>query len=94
MSDNQELVNETLEQICQRQYEEIERKSVQVWDLEEEIRVLNCKISEQQQIIDQKDKRILDLETWCAQLQTWLDKEKQRNLLRRILLTLLFYGFQ
>lgn len=86
MSEKQDMWTEmTLGQICQQQYEEIEKKNIQLWDFEEENSLLRQKNAQLQTIIDQRNARIDELERWCTYLQTCLDKEKQHNLLGRIL---------
>ena len=85
MNKEQELLaNETLEKICRQQYEEIEKKSIQIWDLEEENRVLRNESLAMKEVVDRHLIRIDELEKWCTHLQTNLDKEIKRNIPFRI----------
>ena len=80
MTEMLETVSE-LEQICQQQCEEIEKQKVQIWDLEEELRVLSKKPVARQETIDKQTSRINELEAWCTHLQKSLDKEKDMGIL-------------
>lgn len=44
----------------------------------------NLKIAELEKNLEEKNRKIIELEEWCVQLQNWLDQEKKRNVLRRI----------
>lgn len=74
MNDEQKLFSE-LELICQKQKREIEKLRLQLWDIEEENRVLQRKIENQQKEIEVKEYRICELETWCTHLQSIIDKD-------------------
>lgn len=84
MKEKLESMEISLEQICRQQYQEIEKKSVQIWDLEAEILVLRKKVDEQSQIIAEQKIRIEELEKWCGYLQEWGDKLKKHAILYRI----------
>ena len=73
-----------LEEICCRQYKEIEKKRVQIWDLEAEILVLQKQAAEQEAIIAEQKAKIDELEKWCGYLQDWVDKLKKHAILYRI----------
>lgn len=73
-----------LETICQQQYELIERNKVQIWDLEEEARVLRDKTVALQTVIDKQLGRINELEAWCTHLQRCLDQEKDFSILYKV----------
>ena len=68
-----------LEQICQQQFEEIENKKLQIWDLEEEVRVLREGKTALEQNLEAKTARIDDLERWCAHLQAIIDAREART---------------
>lgn len=68
-----------LEQICQQQFEEIENKKLQIWDLEEEVRVLREGNATLEQTMEAKTTRIDDLERWCAHLQAIIDVREERS---------------
>ena len=79
------LADMTLEQICRQQYDEIEKKNIQLWDFEEENAILHQKVAELQEVIVQREARIHDLEVWCTKLQARLDeKEDNCDILIRI----------
>ena len=78
------LADMTLEQICRQQYEEIEKKRIQQWDLEEENLIYQQRVSELEEIINQRNIRIDELEKWCTYLQACLDKEKKYNIPARL----------
>lgn len=85
MSEKQNMLTDmTLGQICRQQYDEIEKKNIQLWDLEEENRLYQQKVLELQAVIKQRENRIDELEKWCGYLQSCLDREKKRNILARI----------
>ena len=69
----------SLEQICRQQYEEIEKKKLQIWDVEEENRLLRiCN----QRLTEDEEKhlgRIDELERWCTHLQRLLDAEVEKR---------------
>lgn len=69
----------SLEQICQQQYEEIAKKKLQIWDVEEENRLLRIRIREMQGTIDKHIKRVDDLERWCGHLQSIIDSETEQR---------------
>ena len=71
MENNQKLLDR-LQGICTKQHEEIEQKKVQVWDLEEENRMLRKRVESLLATIDEKERRIEELEEWCR----WLEKRK------------------
>ena len=73
MEENNKIL-QRLEQICQKQHEELEQKRVQVWDLEEENEVLKRRFETQQNEIAMRDKRIDEYENWCAHLQKQIDQ--------------------
>lgn len=68
-----------LEEICRQQYEEIEKKKLQLWDVEEENRVLRSSIDEYQKTVEKHVNRIDDLERWCSHLQSIIDKEAEER---------------
>lgn len=68
-----------LEQICQQQFEEIENKKLQIWDLEEEVRVLQEGKTALEQTLEAKAARVDDLERWCAHLQAIIDAREART---------------
>lgn len=68
-----------LEAICRQQYEEIAKKKLQLWDVEEENRVLHCRIDEYQKTVDKYVDRVNELERWCTHLQGIIDKEMEEK---------------
>ncbi len=69
----------SLEQICQQQYEEIEKKKIQIWDVEEENRLLRISRQELLETVDKHVNRIDELERWCTHLQGIIDSEQQKR---------------
>lgn len=65
-----------LEEICRRQYEEIENKSIQIWDVEEENRILRCSLEEKEKDLEKRIHRIDELEKWCTHLQSIIDRHE------------------
>lgn len=78
MTDLQSDIPE-LEEICQQQYDEIEKKKMLVWDLEEENRLLNVRTAQLETKLDEKQNRIDDLERWCAHLQGIIDANAEKE---------------
>lgn len=68
-----------LEQICQKQYVQLEKKELQIWDVEEENRVLRIHIQELNKNLDEKKKRVDELERWCSHLQKIIDSETEQR---------------
>lgn len=62
-----------LEQICRQQYEEIQHKKQQIWDVEEENRLLRLRIQELEGEVGRKTDRVNELEQWCSHLQGIID---------------------
>lgn len=69
----------SLAEICHQQYDELERKRLQIWDVEEENRLLRIRIQELQGAVDKHMKRVDDLERWCGHLQGIIDAEKEQR---------------
>lgn len=65
---------DAIKKICQQQYMEIEARKVQLFDIEEENRVLNLKIANLHELNEQYKNRINELEQWCRHLQSIIDK--------------------
>ena len=84
MRKKHESIKLNMEEICCQQYKEIERKSVQIWDLEAEIAVLQKQAAEQEKIIAEQKVKIEELEKWCGYLQEWVDRLKKHAILYRI----------
>lgn len=78
MEKSQNLLHE-LETICRQQYEEIEKKKMQLWDMEEENRVMQRCIADHEKKEQELQNRIDDLERWCGHLQSIIDKESNRR---------------
>jgi len=74
--DELEITVSDLEEICRRQYEEIENKDLQIWDVEEENRVLRRSLEETEKELEQRLHRIDDLERWCTHLQAIIDRHE------------------
>lgn len=72
MKDNQTL-QQDLQVICLQQKETITRQAVQIWDLEEEIRVLNRQIRDLQTEADKSQEKIDKFELWCDHQQTLIN---------------------
>lgn len=68
-----------LEQICRQQYEEIQYKKQQIWDVEEENRLLRLRIQELEGEVGRKTDRVNELEQWCAHLQSIVDEEARQR---------------
>ena len=67
------------ESVMQNYLQQIEKNRVQIWDLEEENRVLNERYIAMKNEIAEKDERIQELEDWCEHLQDSLDGERKYN---------------
>lgn len=65
---------DVMKKICQRQYIEIEAHKVQLFDIEEENRVLNLQIANLHELNEQYRNRINELEQWCGHLQSVIDR--------------------
>lgn len=72
MKDNQ-LTPQELQVLCLQQKETLIRQEVQIWDLEEEIRVLNKHIDDLQEELDKRQEKIDKFELWCDHQQTLLN---------------------
>lgn len=70
---NAEILTE-MEQICEKQYDEIRRKKTQLLDLEEEIRLAARQNTELQLLLEKRNQRIDELGKWCTHLQTKIDE--------------------
>ena len=81
MKDNQTMQTE-LEAVCLQQKEIITRQEVQIWDLEEEIRVLNRQIKSMEEDAEKAQEKIDKFELWCDHQQTLInakDIEKMKT---------------
>ena len=74
MEKSQNLLHE-LETICRQQYEEIEKKKIQLWDMEEENRVMQRCVADHQKKEQELQSRIDELERWCGHLQSIIDRD-------------------
>lgn len=72
MKDNQTLHTD-FEALCLQQKETITRQQVQIWDLEEEIRVLNRQIERMEADADKAQEKIDKFELWCDHQQTLIN---------------------
>ena len=72
MKDNQTLQTD-FEALCLHQKETLTRQKVQIWDLEEEIRVLNRQIQAMEASADKAQEKIDKFELWCDHQQTLLN---------------------
>ena len=78
MEKSQNLLHE-LESICRQQYEEIEKKKIQLWDMEEENRVMQRCVEDHEKKEVQLQNRIDELERWCGRLQGIIDVEAEEK---------------
>ena len=88
MSDKQRVMeNNDLEWRCQKLSDEIEKKKISLWIIEEENSILNDEISFLNETLEAREKRIDELEAWCAHLQRIIDNAnvKKPSIIRRIL---------
>ena len=69
----------SLRQICREQGEEIEKKKLQIEDVEEENRLLRIRIRELEEAIDEQVKRKEELRCWCSHLQSIIDSDVKRQ---------------
>lgn len=85
MKDNQTIAAES-EALCLHQKEIITRQEVQIWDLEEEIRVLNRQIRDLQDQADKQLEKIDKFELWCDHQQALINaKDIERiNLVKEL----------
>lgn len=74
MKDNQTLQTD-FEALCLHQKETITRQQVQIWDLEEEIRVLNRQIKTMEEAADKSQEKIDKFELWCDHQQTLINSK-------------------
>ena len=74
MKDNQTLQTD-FEALCLQQKETITRQQVQIWDLEEEIRVLNRQIKRMEEDSDKAQEKIDKFELWCDHQQTLINSQ-------------------
>lgn len=63
-----------LEMICQQQNKEIEKLKIQLWDVEEENRVLYRSIAKQKKELETKEQEVKELEGMYNDLQNIIDK--------------------
>ena len=61
------------EALCLHQKETITRQEVRIWDLEEEIRVLNRQIQTMEEAADKAQEKIDKFELWCDHQQTLIN---------------------
>lgn len=68
-----------IEEICSKQFELIEEKKLQIWDLEEENRIYLNRLDELAGLLLKRQERIDDLERWCSHLQGIIDKNEDKS---------------
>lgn len=78
MEKSQNLLHE-LETICRQQYEEIEKKKIQLWDMEEENRVMQRCVEDHKKKEQALQNRIDELERWCGHLQGIIDHDAEEK---------------
>ena len=76
---NEGEIMSSLRQICRQQGEEIEKKKLQIEDVEEENRLLRVRIRESEKAIDVQVKRKEELQRWCGHLQSIVDAYTERQ---------------
>ena len=69
----------SLRQICQQQGEEIEKKKLQIEDVEEENRLLRIRIRDLEAAVDEQVKQKEELRCWCSHLQSIIDSDVKRQ---------------
>ena len=69
----------SLRQICREQGAEIEKKKLQIEDVEEENRLLRIRIRELEEAIDEQVKQKEELRCWCSHLQSIIDSDVKRQ---------------
>lgn len=75
MKDEQSVMKTNdLELLCQKLRDEVEKKEISLWVIEEENNTLHAKIVFLNDLIEKREKRIDDLEAWCRHLQQLLDE--------------------
>lgn len=79
MREDSEKLLHTLQEVCRQQHEELERKRIQIWDQEEENRVLRKKAEALQEKNGRMKERIEELEAWCGHLQNCIDEEEREK---------------
>lgn len=79
MEDSQKLLR-TLQEVCRQQHNEIEQKKIQIWDQEEENRVLRKRVEKLQNANGRLEDRVKELESWCGHLQGCIDEEEKIRL--------------
>lgn len=72
MKDNQ-VTQQELQTICLQQKQTLIRQEVQIWDLEEEIQVLNRRIEDLLKEAEKSQEKIDKFELWCDHQQTLLN---------------------
>lgn len=81
MNESQNALIE-LETICRKQYVEIEKKKIQLWDMEEENRVLQHTVERYRETEKKHVDRIDELERWCSHLQGIIDTQAEEKRVR------------
>ena len=69
----------SLRQICRQQGEEIEKKKLQIEDVEEENRLLRIRIRDLEAAVDEQVKQKEELRCWCGHLQSIIDSNAERQ---------------
>ena len=69
----------SLRQICREQGEEIEKKKLQIEDVEEENRLLRIRIRDLEAAVDEQVKQKEELQCWCGHLQSIIDSNAERQ---------------
>ena len=69
----------SLRQICREQGAEIEKKKLQIEDVEEENRLLRIRIRELEEAIDEQVKQKEELGRWSSHLQSIIDSDVKRQ---------------
>ena len=69
----------SLRQICREQGEEIEKKKLQIEDVEEENRLLRIRIRDLEAAVDEQVKQKEELRCWCGHLQSIIDSNAERQ---------------